>query len=363
MSEQTRNKGFTVSTVLLAVLILVSFLAGVGDKSKPPDKEDPEEEETIKVETPDGEVISLPVVDGGNPTNPISGTESNTDPRTPPVRGDGQRKQVVKSWGELDSVRGSDAKYMQCVETRTGADWENDIPRFVEAEQDNHGTRFILAVNTTASDEDLLAKAREDVPDLPDDAAIVRAPGIINTRGFNAGGCEPFWDARSMVRVSLGVVVFDAKGDPIGLKDDRGVFVDCHNSWQLATPVTTPPTTTTTSTTRPPTTTVPPSTTTTKPPLSRECQQNGVNCPPGVVNDVVQPPQDNDTSGVDTGPTPGAPAAPPPPAVRPPRDPDGESGDGGAPAPTGPTDDSDADEVTEAPPPGVDPCPLGPGMC
>jgi hypothetical protein len=106
----------------------------------------------------------------------------------------------------------------------------------------------------------------------------------------------------------------------------------------------------------------PPTTTTTKPPTTEDCQQNGTgpNCP---FPPVQQPPQDNDTSGVDTGPTPGAPVSEPPPAERPSGDPNGGSGDGGAPPPTGPTDDSDADEVTEAPPPGEDPCPFGPGNC
>lgn len=70
---------------------------------------------------------------------------------------------------------------------------------------------------------------------------------------------------------------------------------------QETPPPTAPPGTT------PPVTTPP---TTEKPRTSTECQQNGTNCPPGVTNDVVQPVQEN-PSGVNTGPTPGAPSSPP----------------------------------------------------
>lgn len=57
-----------------------------------------------------------------------------------------------------------------------------------------------------------------------------------------------------------------------------------------------------------------------KPALSRECQQNAVGCPDGFTNPVRQDPQDNSTSGVNTGPTPGAPSSPPPSEAPRPRD-------------------------------------------
>lgn len=109
---------------------------------------------------------------------------------------------------------------------------------------------------------------------------------------------------------------------------------------------------------------VPPGTTpptTEKPELSFDCQQNGVGCPPGVNPAWVQPVQDNTTSGVNTGPTPGAPAEEPPPAVRPPGDPNGSSGPGDAGPPTGPVDDSSRNDVT--PTTFTPPCPFGPGNC
>lgn len=83
-------------------------------------------------------------------------------------------------------------------------------------------------------------------------------------------------------------------------------------------PGTIPPTRGTT----PPTSEVPNQTTTTKPALSRECQQNGTGCPDGFTNPVRQDPQDNHTSGANTGPTPGAPSSPPStsPQGPPPRD-------------------------------------------
>jgi hypothetical protein len=66
-------------------------------------------------------------------------------------------------------------------------------------------------------------------------------------------------------------------------------------------PPTTPPTTVP-PTTQPPCEDCPPPTTV-KPPTDFNCQQNNIGCPPGVTNDVVQPPQDNSTSGIDVGPT------------------------------------------------------------
>lgn len=114
------------------------------------------------------------------------------------------------------------------------------------------------------------------------------------------------------------------------------------------------------------------------PKLSDDCMQNGIGCPPGVVNDVVQPPQDNDTSGVNTGPTPGAPSEPSTPPSGPvPEDgtsapPPNDGGyDSGSPDGSGTPDGSTCDSsgctgggpapADEGPPPTVepDPTPIG----
>ncbi len=93
----------------------------------------------------------------------------------------------------------------------------------------------------------------------------------------------------------------------------------------------TPPTTTTIPNT--PTTTVPGP----KPPTDFEYQQNQT--------PARQNPQNNTTSGVPVGPTPGAPSVAPPPAGRPEGDPNGGSGDGGA-TPEGPVDHTHGGDET-----------------
>ena len=322
-------------------------------------------DERADVELASGEVVSLPVVDGEDPANPISGTESNRDPRTPPVRGDGQRKQVVASWGQLDEVRGNDSVYTKCVESRLGMNWETDVTKFAQVEKQVRpdgsrlGTRFVLAVNTTADDAKIREVALKDAPDLPADAHIVKISGFINTRGFNTGICDPFWDTRSMVRVALGVVLFNANGEAIGLDSDpkgsraKGVFVDCHNPFELArrrppvvttpstrphvkrTPTTRPPSVTTTVTSPPRTTT----TVTTPHTTTTICSSN--KCTPP---STVAPP-----------PTTARPSSPP--TTQPANGGQGDSGDGATNTTTSPTTEKPApappttDSPTNNPPP------------
>src|SRR5690606_4529398 len=96
--------------------------------------------------------------------------------------------------------------------------------------------RFILAVNTTASDAAIRKIASEDVGEDVSGLQILRVESIINTRGFGDGRCQEFVDRRSQVRVSLGKLVFDQQGQAVGIERGKGVFVDCHNPWRLVPP-------------------------------------------------------------------------------------------------------------------------------
>lgn len=324
MSERTRNRGFVASATLLVILILVSFLAGDDDHKKDKPGTEPTTESSPPVE---GDCVQVKM--DPNTGNKVISTGLTT-PDTEKIR-----KQVL----ELNK-HDPNALFLYYNASPLGTTSPlTSVQELVEGEVKD-GSCFSVKGLAAFNEWAVLWKVAILTP------VDAMPPGWTNTGVGENGptsGAPPTGD-------TSGVIV----GFP-NSNVKHGVMNRCGNP-VVATP---PPNVPKGPTDEPPPTTP----TTEKPPLSYECQQNGVNCPPGVVNDVVQPPQDNNTSGVDTGPTPGAPADPPPPAVRPPGDPDGESGDGGAPAPTGPTDDSDADEVTEPPPPGVDPCPLGPGMC
>jgi hypothetical protein len=178
-------------------------------------------------------VTGLPIVDGGNPAEPISGTDSNSDPRTPVVReGD-----VVANWAELDALLGADTSYTECVNATTGLNWSSDVPKFKLTESlDGNDPRFILAVNTTATDEAIRKIASDGTGEDLSGLEILRVDAIINTRGFTTGQCREFLDRRSMVRVSLGLFLYNPDGSVKGLQAGKGVFVDCHNPWRLPTP-------------------------------------------------------------------------------------------------------------------------------
>jgi len=261
-------------------------------------------------------VTGLPIVDGGDRANPIDGNTSNADSRTPVVR----EGEIVKNWAELDALLGADTSYTECVSNTTDMNWSSDVPKFKSTESADNDPRYILAVNTTASDEAIRKIASDSTNEDLSGLKILRVDSIINTRGFTTGGCQEFLDRRSMVRVSLGKFVYNADGSVKGLQNGTGVFVDCHNPWRLpAIPPTTPPTTPTPTPT--PTPTCPPTTC-----LEGKLHSNDVTPPPGVT--PMGP-------GIHEPTAPAAPAAPMVPGT-PPRSDTGTSApvQGATPAPT-----------------------------
>jgi hypothetical protein len=334
----------------------------------------------------------LPIVEGGDPDNPMPASAANADERTPVVRSG----QITPSWKALNGLLGNDDKYVACAETvLDDFNWDKEVPKYIETEVTND-TRHILVVGSTerqvSKDKARMiasADAGEDLSKL--DVAYV--PEILNTRGFKAGRCERFIDRRSMVRVSLGQVVYDRDGNVKGIEGDNGIFQDCHNPWSLLPPPEKPAptpnrptperdrphrpgTTTTTVPGTSTTTTVPGTTTTTVPPcpvidgVQTERGDDGECYKPERVHDtdgaggdeseaaqpVRQHPAD-DVDGADTD-------DPPPPSDREQDDPDGGSGDGGAGPATGPTDDSHEDDQTTNSGEDSSPsCPFGDGNC
>lgn len=193
---------------------------------------------TTEVEEEEDPASGLPIVEGGDPAAPTPGSETDEDPRTPMVR-DGD---IVTGWRGLDRLLGDDSTYINCVnETVPDFNWGRDVDPMKRAEREGEDTRFILAVNTQTnlSDDAIRQIASEDVGEDVSHLQILRVEQIVNTRGFEDGGCEQFIDRRSMVRVSLGRVIFNWDWTIQGLADDGGVFVGCHNPWRLTVP--TPP--------------------------------------------------------------------------------------------------------------------------
>jgi cell division septation protein DedD len=178
--------------------------------------------------------------------------------------------------------------------------WNTDVPKF-KATEATHDNRFILAVNVSdkLTDDQIRQQASDDGNPHVDSLAIVRVGSIINTRHLGDERCDQFIDTRSMIRVSLGRVIFDTKGAFAGLEQSTGAFVDCHNLWRLpkSTPLPTPtPNATTPPGTTPPTTvpptTVPPHTTpphTTRPP--ERCKPPLVESPNGTCLEKKDPNQ------------------------------------------------------------------------
>lgn len=224
---------------------------------------------TATVVDTDGKTKALPLVDGRQPMTPLSGSESNRDSRTVPVTiGTSGDKQRTNSWSELNNLYGNQKWYTDCAKRNLAMTWDSDVPKYVATES-KHDNRFILAVNVSSklTDDQIRAKAADDGNPRVDDLLVVRTESIINTRNLGQDRCDPFIDTRSMIRVSLGKVVLDDKGNFKELKTDEGIFVDCHNLWRLprSKPVPTP------TPTKPPTT--PPDT----PPTTNPPDK----CPPG----------------------------------------------------------------------------------
>ena len=231
------------------------------------------------------EETSLPETVEDESDEVMSGADALDDPRTPAVLAE---IGPVQSWTALvAAIEGSDlAWYHEAVdsfEEETSWEWA-EVKRWARAEADGFPTRLGHVFGdenvSDAEARDLVADMVDD-PDSLEELEIVRpsdreAGHLVNTRRLSdAERMSPFRDNRSMVRVSLAPVIFDDDGEPVGLRNDSGIFADCLNLWWwqpevggvVVTTTTSPPATvppTSPPTTAPPVT-VPPTTVTTVP--------------------------------------------------------------------------------------------------
>jgi hypothetical protein len=321
-----------------------------------------------KIANANGRVEALPLVDGSVGEAPISGSVSNADSRTVPVSigtpGDPTR---TNTWSGLNNLFGAQSWYIDCANSNLGMSWGTDVPKYM-ATEGAHDNRFILAVNVSSklTDDQIRQKAATDDNPRTNRLTVVRVSSIINTRHMSKNRCDRFLDTRSMIRVSLGKVTFDAKGRFQSLETDKGIFVDCHNLWQIPksqpiptqkpTPTSVPAGSTPPGTTPPGTHTTPPVTCTNGgvPPKCLQpkdpnqgaghkgnvpTQVQGTNPPTAK---TTEPRPGNPPSGYTPPPTPKkAPPAAPPRAI---------------PAPEQPAPPQDAPATGCVPPPGMHTC-------
>lgn len=350
MSEHTRKTGTVASALLLAVLIAVGLLVGSGDKS---DADDGREESATTTTMPSAaederdcpETWKIVHIDHEDSNRWFAdGVQEIRDADTPE-----EAREAARTW--LSLVR----RDPQLLKGAASYFTDNQVNAsdLVDGECASEAAESLTA-------EIELAIAEATV--TPDEA-----PADGTNSGTDADG--------NVTSAAQAGITGDRDAIKVVLKDGTTVWImaRCGNPVvQGPAPVPPGPTDQPPAPpgTVPPGTVPPPTTTTTKPPTSYDCQQNGTgpNCP---FPDVQQPPQDNDTSGVNTGPTPGAPAEPytPPPGPAPvdnsPAPPPTEGGyDSGSPdgsnTPGGSTCDSSgctgggSTPPAEGPPPTVD---------
>jgi hypothetical protein len=311
----------------------------------------PPDDGTAGVADSDGELRSMPLIDDNGVV--VQG-DSTDDPRSPASYKVAKEQGPFVTWADAVRVLGDLDWYVEAVNARkskTGFDWE-DIKKWATA--DGIDPRVIQVYSLEISDQEARDAVRELVGDAADRLPIARhMTCIVNTRGFGREKVQDFADCRKMVRVSLAPIVYDDKGEPVGLRGNTGIFVDCFNIWWIprqtikqgpppsgAPPVTTPsgsappgsippgtipPATLppgTTTTTRPSTTTTTrPSTTTTTRPEGKDHTESPVTDNPNDPNEPVRPNTPEPDRPPETSPTTTQPRVDPPTTVAPPAPP------------------------------------------
>jgi hypothetical protein len=201
--------------------------------------------QTAAITDNNGKTVILPLVSQNRPTNPLSGSQTNVDPRSIPVTiGTPNDHTRANNWTMLNAIYGTQPWYVSCANTNLTMNWSSDVPKYTATEATGQDSRFILAVNVSSSltDDQVRARAQSDGNPNTTKLQVIRVASIINTRYLGDHRCDPFIDARSQIRVSLGKLQYDAKGIFKGIETTDGAFVDCHNLWRLpkTPPVPTP---------------------------------------------------------------------------------------------------------------------------
>lgn len=268
----------------------------------------------------DGALVSLPLVDDNGT---IIRGDSTSDPRTPASYDAAKQQGPLVTWADAERVLGGLPWYVEALNARkskTGFDW-TDVQKWATA--DDVDPRVIQVFNLEISDQEARDAVRELVGNDADRLPIARhMTCIVNTRGFGHETVQDFADCREMVRVTLAPIVYNEKGEPVGLRGNTGIFVDCFNIWWIPRqvvkhgppPQEAPPTTPTAPPTMPP---APPTTGLTPKDPNQEPSRRG-NVPPQVqgpapsVSEPASPPAGGSPPASYVPPAPPASAVVPP---------------------------------------------------
>jgi hypothetical protein len=205
------------------------------DEKPPKDKED-----EAKATGNDGSEQRLPVVTGA----PVIG-DSTKEANTPPVAPVAMLQECSGSisWQKLDACVGNRQWY------RDGFDLMSPYSGFNQADVKKYATamgsdgkpfdaRLIHVYNWTEAEKPK-DQARRDVAALiGNDEVLAKIEVVyhgdpVNSRGLEKEKVNPFIDRKKQVRVSLAPLVYNEKGEVIGLNPNGGVFIDCLNIWGM----------------------------------------------------------------------------------------------------------------------------------
>lgn len=247
----------------------------------------------------DGSTRQLPLYTGNG--TPVV-VDSTNDPATPPLLDASLRyTNQTTDWAAFVKRVDGQQWFIDGVNARateTGFDWE-DIKHFASTK--GVEARVIKVFNMDITDQEARDMARPYIGDAVDKMHIIRYGNFVNT--LNAGTKDKpkmgdYVDGQSMVRVALLPIVYNDKGEPIGLDTSKGsgVFVDCGNlhwvppaTWVCQDSSCTPPPPPPPPSCPPGTTGTPPNCVTPPPPCNPEvekCWETNVTPPDGV---TVQP--------------------------------------------------------------------------
>ena len=212
MLQTNRDRGALGALLVALAFVLAACQLTSGGSSSP------------DVSLPAGTIVNAA---NSSPSDPLSGAESNMDKRTPPVR----RGDNTRTFGELDSLLGTNDWYRQCVKRVNGIDLTAaNFKRWLQEEKRGIKHLFVVAINVgDMSDTEIRKRASKSTGLSVDNLPIARkTKPITNT----IGDCKEVPDFRSVIRLSLGDSTFDKDGEFTGLDMTRGIFFDCHNPWR-----------------------------------------------------------------------------------------------------------------------------------
>jgi hypothetical protein len=213
-TKKTQTKtpnGVWMNVIVIAIAVLVAaglVISGCGGSSKGGSS-------AKGMTNPPGVSAKIPLV----------GNEGNLKPL---------KKGAVQDWAQLYrwAQQPGNSWYWRCLKQRIGIT-KQDVRKYVKLGK-RYDLRLILVSNSLLSDAQAREALRAKLPGVKgiDRLPVVRLSGFENTWLQSPGVWHPFWDARSQVRLSLGIPK-DVNDLSMGFDVTRGVLAMCCNPWNL----------------------------------------------------------------------------------------------------------------------------------